>query len=216
MRHKVFISYHQEDERYLRELIAYLKSHVKENDIILWENKMFASEHEWRQELENTFNGVAVAVLLLSSSSIDEGSSQIELLEFAKGIIDEKAIQLVFVSDLNYDSAHQSNYTVINLPDEALCNFEPNERRPFWQKSLDHSIEAIDSAKYDVPETKALLHAILSRYPDLSVKDAGDIFSLISEEVAKRIGSGDTLASVRLNDELKPEVKRIRIDKLED
>ena len=217
MRTKIFICYSHKDEQYLDELCNHLIPLVSKQNLVLWDDKRISTDKDWQKKFLALINEAYVIILLISSDFIALDN----ILKFVLPTLldvfrkEEVAVFPVIISGGLVKDKSFAKLKFINEPDKSISKLKHGEREAIWAQLADRVSFLSHNMQSDTPEIQRLIFAIKSRFPDISDEEVEGVYSMILDEVAKRIGAGDELAILQSNEESdEVEVTPFEIDKL--
>ena len=209
------VGYSQKDEKYLKELKTLTDLIIPDATLSVWSDTRIESDSNGKSGMKDSLSSADAAIFLWSQNF---GSSSYaasdNILPFAQGA-NRKDCPIFVVKISEYTSDQATGFSSFGFVNEhSLDELDLDHRNAIWFKVIS-AIKGLENrVNREVAAIKSLVRAIMSRRPDLTEAKAKEVYSLLIDEVAKRIGSGDQLAFLKMNEDLEVEITPIEIDKL--
>lgn len=141
----VFISYSHEDEKYLKELLVYLKPLEREGQVVPWSDKKIIVGSDWQKEIEQAIERADIAILLISQPFVASKfifENELPPLLLAKEVkytieVIPVVIRLYYTTNPDF-----ARYQAVNDPKKPLADMRRTKREEWWKKVA----EAVEQA----------------------------------------------------------------------
>ena len=215
MRSTVFVGYSEKDEKYLEELSTLAELIIPDVTFSVWSDTRFESDSSGENSMKDSLASADAAVFLWSQNLGSSGyATRSNILPYVQEE-SAKGSPILVVKITEYASDHATNLDSFGFVNEQpLGELDLDHRNAIWFKVISAIKRLDNSVNREVSAIKSLIRAIMSRRPDLTEAKAKEVYSLLIDEVAKRIGSGDQIAFLKMNEDLEVEITPIEIDKL--
>jgi hypothetical protein len=142
----VFISYSHKDQRWLDELLPFLKPYTRNEKISVWSDKNIAPGSDWAEEIKNSIDTCRVAILLVTPNFIaSDYITEKELpIILRKQSEKELIIFWIAVSHAAYKTTDFHNIQSANNPTKPLDSLTPSERNKVFVEIADKISNAIN------------------------------------------------------------------------
>ena len=143
----VVVSYSHADEKWRNELRKFLKPHIRQQRIRIWDDTAIDAGDKWREEIRKAFGSANVAILLMSQDFLDSDFiSEKELpllLDRAKKKEGSMTLLWIAVRPSGYKGQPEIEPDqALNNPDRPLSRL----RKPAWELELTKVVEKILAA----------------------------------------------------------------------